>query len=272
MGMKIKVFLEELLSEKEIIKQLIVRDISLKYRGSKLGIWWTAINPLLMLAVYTLVFSQVFKARWGINTDETQGPIYFGLNIFCGLIIFNLFAECTIKSPNLICSNPNFVKKIIFPISTLGVTIVGSALIQSAINCLVLVIVQIVLTHNFQISTILIPIIWLPIALKCLGITWVLSVIGVYIKDIGQVVNPLTNMMMFLSPIFYPSEALPEKIRWLTSVNPLTFGIEETRNAIIKGQWTNAQDLIIQIIGSLVICQGGYWLLTKNKRYFGDLV
>ena len=267
-----KLFIFELINKREIIKQLTIRDVGLKYKGSKLGICWAAINPLLMLSVYTLIFSQVFKARWGDSAVHADDPIYFGLNIFCGLIIFNMYAECVARGPRSISSNPNFVKKIIFPLSTLGVTVVGSALTQALINCMILIMIEMTFMHNLPITTLAIPMIWLPVILQLLGITWILSVVGIFLRDIEQVMNAVISALMFMSPIFYPSGALPQKIRWIAEVNPLTFGIEETRNLLIKGNMTQTSEWMLQMLLSLVICQCGYWFLDRTKKHFGDLV
>lgn len=268
----IKIFITELLKENEIIKQLTIRDMALKYKGSKLGFCWAAINPLLMLSIYTLIFSQVFKARWGNSIAESENPIYFGLNIFCGLIVFNMYAECMTRGPKSISSNPNYVKKIIFPLSTLGVTIVGSTLMQAIINCGALILIQLAFMSNIPATVIAIPFVWLPVIMQLLGITWLLSVIGIFVRDIEQITNALISALMFMSPIFYPSEALPESIRWVSTVNPLTYGIEQTRNVLIKGNMTPLGDWIVQLGLSLVMCQSAYWLLKRTKKYFGDLL
>ena len=268
----IKIFITELLKENEIIKQLTIRDIASKYKGSKLGFCWAAINPLLMLSIYTLIFSQVFRARWGNSIAEPENPIYFGLNIFCGLIIFNMYAECMARGPRSISSNPNYVKKIIFPLSTLGVTVVGSTLMQAIINCVALIIIQMTFLNNLPLTVIAIPFVWLPVIVQLLGITWFLSVIGIFIRDVEQITNALISALMFMSPIFYPSEALPESIRWISAVNPLTYGIEQTRNVMIKGNMTPIENWIVHLGISLVICQGAYWLLKRTRKYFGDLL
>ncbi|MCB4429084.1 ABC transporter permease [Synechococcus sp. MU1643] len=267
-----KDFLSYMLKNRTLLRQLILRDINGRYKGSMLGILWTAINPLMMLSVYTLVFSQVFKARWGGTTTGDETPITFALNLFAGLIVFNIFAECATKSPTLITSNPNFVKKIIFPIHTLGGMITGSACIHGAISAVILVMAKIIWDGKAPLTAALLPIVWLPLIIGCLGMTWILSWIGVIIKDTSQVINAAVSMLMFLSPIFYPTSMLPEKIRWIAAINPLVSSIEGTRSILIAGELPKIGGLITSIFVSLLWCQICFRILKKSQKTLADIL
>ncbi len=264
-------FMTYLIKNREVLQQLILRDIYGRYKGSFLGIFWTAVNPLLMLSVYTLVFSQIFRAKWG-GSSGGDSPITFALNLFAGLIVFNIFSECASKSPTLITSNPNFVKKVIFPIHTLGGMVTGSALIHGAMSATILMIAKLIIDGNVSNTMIAIPVVWLPLIFGCLGLSWILSWIGAVIKDTPQVVNAGVSMMMFLSPIFYPSSILPDKLQWLAKINPLATVIEDTRSVFISGVMPSASKLIIEILISLLWCQLCFNILRKSQKSLADIL
>lgn len=267
-----KNFLGYMLKNWTLLQQLIIRDINSRYKGSILGILWTIINPIMMLSVYTLVFSQVFKARWGGATTGSETPITFALNLFAGLIVFNIFAECATKSPTLITSNPNFVKKIIFPIHTLGGMVTGSALIHGTLSAGILIIAKIIFDGSAPPTVLLLPLVWLPLVFGCLGMTWLFSWIGVIIKDTSQVINAAVSMLMFLSPIFYPTSMLPEKIRWIAAINPLATSIEGTRGILIASELPKIGEMTVAIVIALLWCQACFSILKNSQRKLADIL
>ena len=258
-----------LISNRDISFQLILRETRSRYKGSKLGLAWTAINPAIMICIYTLIFSQVFKARWHSGDNEIN-TLDYGLNIFCGLIIFNIFAECATRSPSIIRNNPNFVKKIIFPLHTLGTMITGSAIIHGMISICILLATCAIINGFIPQTSLLLPLIWMPMILGCVGLTWMISTIGVFIKDIDQIMNAIVSMMMFLSPIFYPSSALPESFKWVGNLNPLTITIENTRAILLKGELISGGEWLINTILMALWCELCYRVLDKSKKYFAD--
>jgi lipopolysaccharide transport system permease protein len=163
-----------------------------------------------MLGVYTFVFSQVFEARWG--TLGSDGPLGFAINLFAGLIVFNLFAECINRAPTLVLANPNYVKKVVFPLEVLGTIAVGSAVFQALASLVVLVIFELIAIHHLPITFLFLPLVWTPLLLGCIAITWALAALGVFIRDLSQITSVITSMLMFLSPIFYPVSALPKRL------------------------------------------------------------
>ena len=269
--MKNLFFITSMWKYRELIIQFTGRDINARFKGSELGMIWSAINPLLMLTVYTFIFSQVFKARWGIES-ATDGPFTFALNLFIGLILFNIFAECASRSPQLISSNPNYVKKIIFPIEILGIMITGSSIFQGIISLVVLLAIKLITIGTLGLTVIFVPLVWIPFGLGCLGMSWLLATVGVYIKDISQVIASFVSAMMFLSPIFYPTKALPEAIRWMSSINPLGLAIEQTRLIIMEGSTPELKIILISVLVSITWCEGTFRILKYNQKTFGDLL
>ena len=174
----------------DLIKIFIVRDIQGRYKGSMMGIAWSVLNPLLMLAIYTLVFSQIFKTRWGI-TNNSDGSIEFALNLFAGLVVFNMFAECMTRSPMLILENPSYVKKIKFPLEVLGIMVTGSALFHALTSILILVIGLVLTNSRLEASILLLPIVWIPLILWLLGL--MASILYMRICKRSQAVSEFNN-------------------------------------------------------------------------------
>lgn len=254
---------------RQLIVQLTKRDVLGRYRGSLLGLAWSFFIPLLMLAVYTFVFSVVFKARWGVAGDD---KVSFAIIIFVGLIVHGLFAECINRAPSLIVSNPNYVKKVVFPLEILPSVALGSALFHAGVSLVVLLTAQFLLTQRLPWTVIIFPIVLLPLLLSTTGFAWLLSALGVYVRDIGQTTGILTTVLMFLSPLFYPISALPEKYRIWLHLNPLTFIIEEGRNVLIFGRPPNWAGWGLALVVSTLISAGGFWWFQKTRKGFADVL
>ncbi|MBA2482898.1 MAG: ABC transporter permease [Nitrosomonas sp.] len=246
------------------------REIISRYRGSYLGLLWSFVNPVLMLAVYTFVFSVVFKVRLG--QDITGNRFDFALMLFAGLIVFNLFAECISRAPGLILANVNYVKKVIFPLEILPWVTLGSALFHAAISGLVLVIFLLGIGHTLSWTFLLLPVVILPLLLLIMGLSWLLASIGVFVRDISQFIGLILTTLLFLSPIFYPASALPESVRNYLFLNPLTFIIEQSRVVILFGQFPDWRGMVIYYgVAALIAWVGLIWF-EKTRKGFADVL
>jgi lipopolysaccharide transport system permease protein len=254
---------------RQLIIQLIKRDVLVRYRGSLLGLAWSFFNPLLMLAVYTFVFSVVFKARWGVAGEDKAS---FAIIIFVGLIVHGLFAECINRAPNLILSNSSYVTKVVFPLEILPLVALGSALFHASVSLVVLLTAQFVLMQRLPWTVIIFPIVLLPLLLSTAGFAWLLSALGVYVRDVGQTTGILTTVLMFLSPLFYPLSALPEPYRIWLHLNPLTFIIEEGRSVLIFGRPPNWIGWGLALVASTLISAAGFWWFQKTRKGFADVL
>lgn len=251
-----------------LVKQMVKREVIGRYRGSFLGLLWSFVNPVLMLAVYTFVFSMVFQARWGSGSGD---KFEFALVLFAGLIVYNLFSECLSRAPGLILANVNYVKKVIFPLEILPWVALGSALFHAAISLSVLVIFQL-LVSSVSWTILLLPLVILPLLLLIMGASWLLASIGVFIRDVGQFVGMLMTILMFMSPIFYPASALPESVRnWLV-LNPLTFIIEQARDVVIWGKLPDWGGLALYTLFALMAAWAGLFWFQKTRRGFADVL
>lgn len=263
-------FVRCLNNQRELWWRLTEREVLGRYRGSALGLGWSFITPLVMLAVYTFVFSQVFKARWG--GLEEAGPLGFAVNLFSGLIVFNLFSECASRAPGLIVANQNYVKKVVFPLEILACVAVGSALFHALTSLVILLIFELIAFNQLPFTLLWLPIVWIPLVLGSLTCAWILSATGVFIRDIGQLVIVGLNMLMFLSPIFFPVSALPEKLQFILQLNPLAQVIEQTRRVAVQGLNPDPSYIIIGIGITLVACELSFRSFMKAKKAFADVL
>jgi lipopolysaccharide transport system permease protein len=223
-----------------------------------------------MLAVYTFVFSQVFKARWG--GLEQAGPLGFAINLFAGLIVFNLFSECVTRAPSLILGNPSYVKKVIFPLDVLGMVSVGNAAFHAAISMMALVMFELIALQRVPLTILWLPLVCLPLLMGTLACTWLLSAAGVFIRDLSQLISTLINMLMFLSPIFFPISSLPPKWQPLLNINPIAQVIEQVRRVVVNGQCPSIAYLITGMVVGLFACELSHRLFEKSRRAFADVL
>lgn len=255
---------------RHLIAQLSKRKIEERYRGSILGWTWSFATPLLMLAVYTFVFSEVFQARWGDLDDS--GPIGFAMNLFAGLIIFNVFSEVANQSPDLIPNNSNLVTKVVFPLPILSAVTVCAALFHASTSLAILVLFELISGHGIPGSILALPLAWMPGIAGFLSLSWVLSALGVFLRDLGQVMGVCTNLLMFLSAVFYPLSALPEQWLPLLKLNPLVVLIEQTRLTCIEGQLPGTSYVIGGLLFTTACCEIAFRAFQKASKGFADVL
>ncbi|MFN7834381.1 MAG: ABC transporter permease [Burkholderiaceae bacterium] len=254
---------------RSLIRALIKREVVGRYQGSVMGIVWSFLNPLFMLGVYTFVFSVVFKARWGGGEGSKTE---FALVLFAGLIVFNLFAECVTRAPNLILAHANYVKKVVFPLEILPVVSLGAAFFHAAISLLVWLVFYVLLFGWPQPSALLLPLIFAPLMLMTLGASWALASLGVYLRDVGQLIGLVMTVLMFLSPIFYPLSALPVAYQPLLALNPLAPAIEWARTVLYWGQMPDIRLLGVYWALTALTAWGGYAWFQKTRKGFADVL
>ena len=252
-----------------LISQLIKREVIGRYRGSVFGLLWSFMHPLLMLLVYIFVFGVVFSMRWGL---ENENKAQFGLVLFSGLIIHGLFAECLTRSPSLIHGNPQYVKKVVFPLEILPIVILGSALFHTLVSIIVLVIALYLINDILYWSLFWIPIVLAPLAILSVGAGWLLSSATVFVRDIGHIVGILATLLLFLSPIFYPLSAVPDNLQAYMYLNPLTFIIEQFRLVVLWGESPNWNGLAVYTIIAMFFCWLSYLWFQRTRNSFADVI
>lgn len=253
---------------RQLLFRLVERDIVGRYRGSFMGLAWSFLTPLIMLCLYTFVFSAVFKARWkGYETSTS-----YALVVFCGLIVHALLAECIGRAPQVVTSNPNYVKKMVFPLEIYAWVTVGSAVFHTLVSWLVLVVAQLVFGMGVPLTAVLFPVVLMPLVLGCLGVVWFLSALGVYYRDIVQMTGVLSTLLLFLAPVFYAADSLPPHYRQLIYLNPLTVILEQARQVQVFGAWPSPVTLLACYVVGLLIAYGGFHWFQKLRTGFADVI
>ena len=252
-----------------LIRSLVYREVVGRYQGSILGIAWSLVTPILMLLVYTFIFSVVFQARWNTDGDSRTE---FALILFAGLMVFNLFAECVTRAPSLVLDNVNYVKKVVFPLEILPWIIMGSALFHFVVSLGVWLFAYgalIGMPHWTAFFGILIV---APFTLFVMGISWALASLGVYLRDIRQVVGIAVQALIFLTPIFYPASILPENIQFLIYINPLTPVVELMRDVVCWGRLPSLEIWVAGSVASVIVAMLGFAWFQKTRKGFADVI
>jgi lipopolysaccharide transport system permease protein len=249
-----------------LLGQLVKRDVLLRYRGAMFGVLWIFFSPLIMLAIFSFVFGHIFQARW----PQQGSGVPFWLLLYSGLIAFNVFAETISRAPTSVRGYPSFVKKIIFPVNILPVVPLGAALVHGGFNFLILIAV-LAFTGHLHASTLLFPLLIVPLLLLALGLSWFFAAWGVFIRDMTQIVPVFVQMLLFLTPVFYPVSAVPEMLRPIYQYNPLATVIEAFRTAVI-GQTIEWNTWGIALGFCLVITILGYAFFQHSRDEFADVL
>ena len=256
---------------RQLIVQMTKREVVGRYKGSAMGLAWSFFNPVFMLVVYTFVFSEIFKSRWGgVGGDDSKTQ--FAVLLFVGMIVLGLFSEVVNRAPTLILSNVNYVKKVVFPLEILPIIAMGAALFHSLISLCVLLAAFALFNGYVQWTAVFTPLVLLPLVIITMGLAWILSAIGVFLRDVGQTIGIITTVLMFLSPVFYPVTAVPERFRPFMMANPLTFIIEQSREVLVWGHTPDWQGLGIYTLGATLIAWAGFALFQKTRKGFADVL
>jgi lipopolysaccharide transport system permease protein len=254
---------------RDLVGTLIHREVIGRYRGSYMGLVWSFLNPMLMLCVYTFVFSVVFKSRWN---PASSSKVEFALVLFAGLIVFNVFSECIGRAPTLILNNANYVKKVVFPLEILPWVALGSAAFHAAVSVVVWLLAYVVLVGMPHATALLLPLVLFPLVLLVMGLTWFLAALGVYLRDVSQFVGILTTVLLFVSPVFYPATALPPAYGALLVLNPLTPVIEAARDVMYWGKLPDATAWLTTLLISALVGWLGFAWFQKTRKGFADVI
>lgn len=257
-----------LLRHRYLIGQLTRRDVLLKYRGSYLGLGWSFLYPLLLLGAFSLVFGRIFDARW---PQPPGREVPFALLMYCGLIVFNIFSEVAGASPRLLHGYQSYVKKIIFPLEILPVTLVASACIHAFINFVILVLAVAVFGHLHW-TLLLAPVVLLPMLFFALAVAWALSAAGVFVRDLTHVMPVFIQVFMFLSPVFYAVSAVPEYLQWLYQINPLSAVIEDLRRIALWGQMPHWASWGATLAAGVLAAVVSHALFQQVREEFADVL
>ncbi|MFA5271487.1 MAG: ABC transporter permease [Candidatus Omnitrophota bacterium] len=255
---------------RELLIQLVRRNIEIRYKGTMMGFIWMLVTPLVMLAVYTFVFGVVFKARWGMGIGDSKAA--FALIMFCGMAVFNIFSESVNGSVGIVVGKPNYVKKVVFPLEILPVSSVLSACFLGLIWIGILLLGIILFFHKFCLAAVCFPLILIPLILFSCGFAWFVASLGVFVRDLAHLIGIILQVLYFMTPIFYSVEMVPEPVRSILFLNPLTLIVQSARQVLIYNQWPDWYGLSLVTLLSMAVFQMGYFWFMKTKRGFADVL
>lgn len=260
----------DLWRHRDLIRQFTVREVRQKYRGTQLGLLWAVLQPVMTLAVFTFIFNVVFDVSWPAG-DSSRAA--FVVTVFTGMMVFALFSETVSAAPTLILSRPNLVTKAVFPLEVLICSSVGAALFVALISTVLIVIATAILIGKLYWTALLIPVVVLPVVLLSLGLGWFLASLGVFLRDIRPIVAILvTQVLYFMTPIFYPIERVPAAFREYLRWNPMTQIVQDARRVLVWGRLPDWQGWALVLLLSIVVMQLGYAWFLKSRRGFADVL
>jgi lipopolysaccharide transport system permease protein len=252
----------------DLIVSLTKRELMSRYRGSILGFLWTLVTPMVMIAIFTIIFAGIFKAKFGVSSSQWDYALY----LFCGLLPWNAFQESVQLSSSTIVAHANLVKRVVFPLETLPVSLTLAAVVNQLFGTLVLVAVDALLRREIHPTIIYLPLILVPQIIATFGAAWLVASFGVFVRDMVQGVALVLMAWMYLTPIIYPESLVPESYRRVINLNPFTPLIRNYRRIILDGAGPDWQGLAYFLVFALIIFLFGYWWFARTRKSFADVV
>jgi len=252
-----------------LVVQMAKRDVISRYRGSFAGLLWSFFNPLLILVIYTFVFGVIFKSRWG---NQTSNQFQYAIVLFAGLIINTFFADCANRATSVIVENTNFVKRVVFPLETLTWSTIGSGVFHLFVSTLVLLVMLPFVMGYVPWTVILFPVVVACFLPFVAGSIWLLASLGVYFRDLKQLVGIITMAMMFLAPVLYPATLIPEPYRFALYFNPLTVIVEASQNVLVWGRLPRWDHLGIYVVVASLFAWFSFVWFEQTRKGFADVV
>jgi len=257
-----------LFAHRSLLAQLVARDVSGRYKGSFGGIVWAALTPLMMLAVYVFVFGVVFRPR-----GQPQGTLgALGLELFCGMLVHGLFAECLVRAPTSVVAQPSYVKRVVFPLQLLPLVVVGGALAHCLVGLAVLLLAALVLGVELSGAVAWLPAVLAGVVLLSAGVSWIIGALSVFLRDLGQVTGLASMVLLFMSPVFYPLTAIPEDLRWIARANPLTLPIEAMRDVLLHARAPDLGALSWHALAGAAVAMLGLAFFQSVRHAFADVL
>lgn len=254
----------------DLLFSLAGRDFKLKYRESVLGTIWSVLVPLVMLGLYTVIFSTIFSARWG--GEPVVNKVDYAVILFIGLIVYGVFADTISRAPSVILSNPGFVKKVVFPLEVLPGVAMLSALYNAAMECIALLIFLCFSSFGFHAEALLFPIVLVPFLIMVYGLALIFASLGVFIRDFDQFAGLVARVMMYLLPVLYPAKIFPEPWRSMMEADPLAVFVGQMRGLVVYGRIPEWSQLGVASVWSLAVLAVGCFWFQKTRKAFADVI
>lgn len=258
-----------LLESRQLVYYLTRQRILLRYRGSMLGIVWSVLSPALTLAIFTFVFGVMLRPRWSPDTTNTTE---FALLLYLGLCVFWFVSECVGEAPSLVTNHSPYVKKVVFPLEILPWVSVATALFHTTIRLAVFVAACAVLRVGLPWTLVVLPMIWLPLCLTTLAVCWMLAAAGAFLRDLSEIIALILTALLFMSPVFYPIDSLPETLRWVVMLNPISLPVTQLRDVAYFGELPDPRLWLASLVVAFVLSWVGHAGFVRARRTFADVV
>jgi lipopolysaccharide transport system permease protein len=253
---------------RELVQSLVRRDLSNRYKGSMMGLFWAILTPAVQIAIFTLIFAGIFKARFGSQRSELGFAVY----LFCGMLPWIAFSEAVQRATTSLTENVNLVKRVVFPIEALPLNLVLSALVQQLIGTAILLVAALLLEGTLRLTALLLPVLLIPQLMLTLGLSWLAASLGAFLRDTPQFTQLLLMVWLYLTPIYYPEEMIPPRFQWISQFNPIAPLVRSYRRILLEGQWPDWQGLAFTLTFALVCFIFGYWWFERTKKAFADIL
>jgi lipopolysaccharide transport system permease protein len=252
----------------DLILTLTKRELTARYRGSTLGMLWTLLTPIVMIAIFTIIFSGIFKAKFGDSSSQWDYALY----LFCGLLPWNAFQESVQLSSTTIVGHTNLVKRVVFPLETLPISLSLAAIANQVFGTIVLLVAITILRHQLQATLVFLPLILIPQLVATLGCAWFVASVGVFIRDIVQGLTLVLMAWMYLTPIIYPESLVPPAYRGVINLNPFTALVRNYRRILLEGAAPDWAGLVYFTAFSVIVFLLGYWWFARTRKNFADVI
>jgi lipopolysaccharide transport system permease protein len=251
-----------------LIRSMVRRDLTSRYKGSMMGVAWAVITPAVMIIIFTIIFSGIFNARFG----NQGGHLSFAIYLFCGLMPWIAFSEGVQRATSSINENVNLVKRVVFPVEALPVNVALAALVQQMIGVVVLLLAELLFEREFHATVLLLPALLVPQLMATVGLGWLMASLGVFIRDLPQLNQLLLMAWMYLTPIFYPENQIPSQYRWLVRLNPMAPLVRSYRRILLEGRLPDWAGLSYTLAFAVVCFVFGYWWFVRTKKAFAEVL
>ncbi len=251
-----------------LIRSMVQRELSSRYKGSLMGLGWAIISPAVMIVIFTIIFSGIFGARF----SSTSGHLSFAVYLFCGLLPWIAFSESVQRATNSLLENINLVKRVVFPMEALPVNLALAGIVTQLLGTMVLLVAHAILAQQLHVTVLWLPVLLIPQLLVTLGLGWLMASLGVFLRDMPQINQLVLMAWMYLTPIFFPENLVPPQFQWLIRYNPMAPLIRSYRRALLEGQQPDWRGLSFTLAVAVVCFVVGYWWFQRTKKAFADLL
>lgn len=262
------------IQDRKILGLFIARDLQARYKNSWAGLLWLVIQPIIMLSIYTLVFQHILGVKWGTqsSTSPMTSGVDFALNLYLGLVVFNIFSESLQAAPTVLRAHRHLIKKVLFPTRILPTIPVGMALCDAALGLALWLVVYVCVLGLPPLTAFYLPLVLLPLILFVMGLCWLIASLSVYMRDMTQIVRFVITGLLFLSPIFFPLQSMPMDLQSYLSFNPLAIEIDMLRGIMIEGITPDWGTYLGFLGVSAVIYLAGYYWFELTRDGFVDVL